>query len=77
MVSSLVPNAHISEVILTLASGMDASSDNIRTELCSHASMVVLGSNYFVIESTGRNFNVQPFSSDIGMGKTLFLLMDL
>ena len=29
--------------------------------------MVVLGSNSFVIESTGRNFNVQPFSTELGM----------
>ena len=32
----------------------------------SHANMVVLGSNSFVFESTGRTCNVQPFSTDLG-----------
>ena len=67
--SSLVPNAHISEVILTTASDMEASIDDPRTELDSHANMVVLGLNSFVFESTGRTCNVQPFSTDLGIAK--------
>ena len=58
MVSSLVPNAHISEVILTLASDMEAFIDDPRTETDSHANIVVLGFNSFVFESTGRTCNV-------------------
>ena len=69
MVSSLVPNTHISEVILIPVSGIEVSSDNLRTELDSHASTVVLGLNSFVVVSTGRTFNVQPFSSDLGVAK--------
>ena len=69
MVLSLVPNAHISEVILIPASDMEASSDDLRTELDSHAKMVVLGLNSFVFESTGRTFNVQPFSTNLGVAK--------
>ena len=69
VVSSLVPNAHISEVILTIASDMEASFDNPRTELDSHANMVVLGLNSFVFESTGKTCNVQPFSTELGIAR--------
>ena len=69
VVSSLMPNAHISEVMLVLTSDVGASSDDPRTELDSHANMVVLGSNSFVLESTGRTCNVQPFSSNLGVAK--------
>ena len=69
MVSSLTPNAHVSEVILIPASEMEACSDDPRTELDSHANLVVLGSNSFVFESTGRTYNVQPFSSDLDVEK--------
>ena len=65
--SSLMANAHISEVILTPTSDMEVSSDDPRTELDSHANVVVLGSNSFVFESTGRTCEVQLFSSDLGI----------
>ena len=54
LVSILMPNAHISEVILTRSSDMESSSDDLRTELDSHANMVALGSIYFLFESNGR-----------------------
>ena len=50
---------------------MEVSTDDPRTELDSHAKMVFLGSNLFVLESTGRTFNIQPFNSDLGMVKGL------
>ena len=50
MVSNLVPNAHISEVILTPTLDMKACSDDLCVELDSHANLVVLGSNYFVFD---------------------------
>ena len=74
MVSSLVPNAYISEVILTTASDMEASFDDPRTELDSHANMVVLGLNSFVFESTGRTCNVQPFSTDLDVAKNVSII---
>ena len=46
---------------------MDASSDDPRKELDSYASMVVLGPNSFLFDSTRRTCNVQPFSSDLDM----------
>ena len=70
MVSSLVPNAHISEVILTPASDMEASSDDPRKELDSHTNMVVLRSKSFVFEQNGRICNViQPFRSNLFVAK--------
>ena len=64
-----MPNAHISEVILTPALDMEASSYDLRTELDSHANMVVLRLNSFMFESTGRTCDVQPFSSELGIAK--------
>lgn len=61
-----VPNARISEVLSTPTSDMEVYIADPRSELDSHANMVVLDSNSFVFESTGRTCNVQPFSSDLG-----------
>ena len=43
VVSSLMPNACISEEVLTPASDVETSSDDPRMESCSNASMGVLG----------------------------------
>ena len=75
--SDLMPNAHIYEVILTQASDGEASSDDPRTELCPHTNIVILGSNSVVFELTGRNYNVQPFSSDLGGAKNVPVLIEL
>ena len=50
VVPSLVSKAHISEVILTPTSEMEASSDDPLTALDSDVNVVVLGSNSFVYE---------------------------
>ena len=71
MVSILMLNSHISEVFLTTVSDMEASSDDTRTELDYRANMVVLVSNSFVFESSGRTHNTQPFSSGLGMEKDI------
>ena len=52
---------------------MEESSDDPRTELDSHPNAVVLGSNYFVFESTGRTCNDQPFISDLVMTKDILI----
>ena len=36
--------------------------------------MIILGSNSFFFESTGRTFNVQPFTSDIGIAKNVTIV---
>ena len=69
MVQILMPNDHMSELFLTSASDMEASSDVPRTELDSNASMVVLGTNSFVFESTERTYNDKTFSSNLGTAK--------
>ena len=71
MLSSLVSNAYMSEVILTPTSGMEAYSDDPRTEIESHAKLVIFGLDSFVFESTGRICNVQPFGSDLGITKNV------
>ncbi len=43
---------------------MDVESTSSRTELDSHANMVVVGNNCLVIEWSGRTANVNPFTPD-------------
>ena len=42
-----------------------------RTELDSHANMVVLGKHAYIFESTGRTCNVRPFSSELGVAENV------
>jgi len=42
-----------------------------RTELDSHANMVVVGKNAFVFEMTGRTCNVKPFSDELGIAESV------
>ena len=70
----LIPNAYTAEVILTLTLDMDESTANPRTELDSHANMIMLRKNSFVFESTGRIYNIQPFSTDLGMATNVPIL---
>ena len=67
-------NAHIAEVISKPTSEMDESTAYPRTELDSHANMIVLGHNSFVFESTGRTCNVQPFSTDLGTATNISIV---
>ena len=62
-----IPNAHIAKVISTPASDIDESITDPRTELDSHANIIILGKNSFMFESTGKTCNVQLFCSDLGM----------
>ncbi len=62
-------NQHTSQIISTAliaANGidMDVESTSSRTELDSHANMVVVGNNCLVIEWSGRTANVNPFTPD-------------
>ena len=72
-VPSLKPNTHISEVVLSPTLDMEEYSDP-RIELDSHTNMVILGSNSFVFESTGRTCNVQPLVSDPDIEKNVPLI---
>ena len=56
---------------------MEESRDDPRTELDSYSRLVVVGSNYFVFESTKRAYNVQTFNSELGIAKYFLLSMEL
>ena len=78
-VGSLNPNKHtIHAVIQALKAQSSVSAlDKIdlpvisKTELDSHANMVVLGKHCFIFESTGKTCNVEPFSSDLGIASNI------
>jgi Reverse transcriptase (RNA-dependent DNA polymerase) len=71
-----VPNDHVLNQILqsmdktsglvstTLASAVDNPSNKSRTELDSHANMVVCGKHSYVLGRTGRTATVSPFTPD-------------
>ena len=42
-----------------------------KSELDSHANMVVLGKECFIFESTGKTCNVEPFSSELGIAENI------
>ena len=70
--SSVEPNANIVNLIISEvkavtnadARGFDVNNCVTRTELDSHANMVVLGKYSYIFESTGRTCNVKPLSFD-------------
>ena len=53
--------AQLSEI-----NGFDHQNIN-KSELDSHANMIVLGKECFIFESTGKTCNVQPFSDELGV----------
>ena len=63
--------ASIQAVSIAAATGFDASTADPRTELDSHANMVVLGKNSFIFEATGRTCNVKPFTSELGIASNV------
>ena len=71
------PNEHTIQFII---SALKAKISNVetnntinisRTELDSHANMVVLGKESFIFESTGKTCNVEPFSIDLGIAQDI------
>ena len=49
----------------------DTFSAYPRSELDSHANMVVLGKHAFIFESSGRTCNVRPFSEELGIAENV------
>jgi hypothetical protein len=70
--SASEPNRHVINSIISTLEACKVSSTYSsntalpRTELDSHANMVVLGKNAFIFESTGRTCTVKPFSDRLG-----------
>ena len=57
------PNSHIFQIS---SSPIDVSADpdeETRTELDSHANMVVIGMHAYILNNTGRTTEVSPFTS--------------
>ena len=52
--------------IISTTSAIQSSADP-RTELDSHANMVVLGKHSYIFESTGRTSDVKPFTDELGI----------
>ena len=73
-----MPNRHL---ISAVVQGMTAEvfafmpvgtfSADPRSELDSHANMVVLGKHAFIFESSGRTCNVRPFSEELGIAENV------
>ena len=66
-----MPNAHVSSIIMGVSTSDGqiasvASNMDSRTELDSHANMVVLGRHCFVFEWSGKRCSVQPFDKSLG-----------
>ena len=64
------PNAHVCATICAAidkaneSMDVETDGDESRTELDSHANMVVLGKHSFIIQWTGKHANVSPFTPD-------------
>ena len=58
--------AQIAATIETIIACDAGDNEDPRTEIYSHANMVVLGAHAFIFESTNRTYNVQPFDPSLG-----------
>ena len=70
------PTIHQDEAMISVFCAQIASSHakgtaNPRSELDSHANMMVVGKNAFIFESTGRTCEAKPFSEDLGVVKNI------
>ena len=70
------PNGHTIEYILSSVLGAinaveGSGTADPRSELDSHANMVVLGRHAFIFESAGRTCSVKPFSDEFGVASNI------
>ena len=63
--------AQIAATIATITARDAGDNEDPRTELDSHANMVLLGANTFIFESTNRTCNVQPFDPSLGIASKI------
>ena len=78
-VSQSDPNQHtINAVVSAIQSSISSASvtsqsesADPRTELDSHANMIVLGKHSYIFESTGKTCNVKPFTSELGIASNV------
>jgi hypothetical protein len=70
IISSLQANTNIASMTNDTLE-LDECSTQPRSELDSHANIVVLGRNSFIFESTGRSCTVHPFSTELGKAENV------
>ena len=58
--------AQIAATIATITARDSGDNEDPRTELYSHANMVVLGAHAFIFDSTNHTCNVHPFDPSLG-----------
>ena len=81
-VGSLNPNIHtIEKVVAALKARLSEINSNgndqihiTKSELESHANMVVLGKDCFIFESTGKTCNVEHFNADLGVATNITIV---
>ena len=63
--------AQIDAIISKITACDAGDNEDPRTELDSHANMVVLGEHAFIFESTKRTCNIQPFDPSLGIASKI------
>ena len=58
--------AQIADTIATITARDAGDNEDTRTEIYSHAKMVVLGAHAFISQSTNCTCNVHPFDPSLG-----------
>ena len=69
-INSIQASINAVHAIISLASGDESSADP-RSELDTHANMVVLGKNAYIFEQTGKTCDVKPFTDDLGIATNI------
>ena len=72
----LTPNKHTVDFIVSAlkaqsASAVSNSITSSKSELDTHANMIVLGKECFIFEPTGKTCNVEPFNTDLGIAQNI------
>ena len=61
-----MPNDHISDLVAALSNSSDAPLDDPKSELDSHANMIVLGKYLFFFEWSSKSCTVNSFNDCLG-----------
>ena len=68
----MLPNEHVGAIVMSADTMVGDPLQDPKSELDSHANMVVLGKHCFVFEwSAGQSCSVHPFSESLGSVKNV------
>ena len=76
-VGNINPNQHTIQAVVAALKAQLSDINGIghifitKSELDSHANMIVLGKDCFIFETTGKTCNVQPFSAELGVATNI------